>query len=183
MASAGRPHAARNCSEPRAHTHTQEHPYRSAHRHARACAHTQTRALGPIAPACLPVSPPPPLSVPRTTLPPSLSSAITPRLTRGPHRRRFPFEPCPPLSPALPLPLCPCAPSSLSPLASRRSFATPTPYHPPPWDHETAIQKIKTLELGEGREGPGEARGALRPDVVTPAGGAWGWHRRGRAWP
>ncbi len=46
-----------------------------------------------------------------------------------------------------------------------------------------AIPELKPLELGEGREGPGEARGALWADAVIPAGGAWGKQRsvrRGR---
>jgi hypothetical protein len=43
------------------------------------------------------------------------------------------------------------------------------------------IPEIKPLGLGEGREGPGEARGALCADAVIPAGGAWGKPRSGQA--
>jgi hypothetical protein len=46
-----------------------------------------------------------------------------------------------------------------------------------------SVPELKPLELGEGSEGPGEARGALWADAVIPAGGAWGKPRSGQAWP
>jgi hypothetical protein len=45
------------------------------------------------------------------------------------------------------------------------------------------MSELKPLELGEGREGPGAARGALWGDAVILAGGAWGKPRSGQAWP
>ncbi len=45
------------------------------------------------------------------------------------------------------------------------------------------VPELKPLGLGEGREEPCEARGALRADAVIPAGGAWGKPRSGQAWP
>ncbi len=45
------------------------------------------------------------------------------------------------------------------------------------------MPELKPLKLVEGREGPGEARGALWTDAVIPAGGAWGKQRSGQAWP
>jgi hypothetical protein len=54
---------------------------------------------------------------------------------------------------------------------------------PPPACSQGAIPELKPLGLGEGREGPCEARGALWADAVIPAGGAWGKPRSGQAWP
>jgi hypothetical protein len=55
----------------------------------------------------------------------------------------------------------------------------------PPACRQGSIPELKPLELqfGEGREGPGEARGALWADAVIPAGGTWGKPRSGQAWP
>jgi hypothetical protein len=53
----------------------------------------------------------------------------------------------------------------------------------PPVCRQGAIPELKPLELGEGREGPCEARGALWADADIPAGGAWGKLRSGQAWP
>ncbi len=52
----------------------------------------------------------------------------------------------------------------------------------PPACRQGAVPELKPLELGEGREEPGEARGALWADAVIPAGGAWGKPRSGQAW-
>ncbi len=52
----------------------------------------------------------------------------------------------------------------------------------PPSCRQGAIPELKPLKLGEGREGPGEALGALWADAIIPAeghGGSRGVVRRG----
>ncbi len=55
--------------------------------------------------------------------------------------------------------------------------------HLPRTNDQGAVPELKPLELGEGRDGPCEARGALWAHTVIPVGGAWGKRgvvRRGR---
>jgi hypothetical protein len=69
------------------------------------------------------------------------------------------------------------------PIHSSPPPGLPSTKRPPPACRQGAIPELKPQELGEGREGPGEARGALLADAVIPAGGAWGKPRSGQEWP